>query len=61
MHHDRDGLGGLLEVVGGQLRVLHLCHVEALGPASLIHIASHCAHLRDLKLENCSFDTETLR
>ena len=53
----------LLETIGQNLTCLHLCHVEQLSCQSLLHLASHCSALREIKLENCSwqlFDIESM-
>ena len=45
----------LLETIGQNLTCLHLCHVEQLSCQSVLHLASHCPALREIKLENCSW------
>lgn len=42
-----------VEVIGPRLEMLHLCHVEELGLASLTHLAQQCPALNSLTLENC--------
>ena len=51
----QSGLQQLLEVLGPNLLSLHLCHVEELTIHSILHLATSCPHLTDIKLENCSF------
>ena len=46
----------LLETMGHNLTCLHLCHVEQLSSQSLLHLASHCRGLREIRLESCSWE-----
>ena len=48
----------LLETIGQNLTCLHLCHVEQLSCQSVLHLASHCSAIREIKLENCVFKSD---
>ena len=52
------GLAGLMEVIGGNLQSLHLCHVEEISSDSIVQISQNCRNLNTLIFENCSFCSE---
>ena len=48
----------LLETIGQNLTFLHLSHVEQLSSQAVVHLASQCSELREIKLDNCVFETD---
>jgi len=52
------GLSQLLEIIGGRLEILHLCHVEDIGWDNVVHLTQCCRNVKVLVFENCSFIEE---